>query len=193
MNRILSMLFILNLIVLLPACASAQTDIQVDEQLSEVELTQTATVFSNLEPILIQENDLPQGYFAGSSTQKVPTYYQKLFLPDADYFIRKQIQKDSVSAGQVDVFYYLSEGTVKIAYDDIKGDMQGANDLDGVGEMAAIEIMQKGQGTVQDSVAVVFTQCHVVTRFSILGTFDAQTAISYSENLSERLKTYICD
>jgi len=193
MKRILCVFFISCLAVLLPACSTARTNVQTKEQISEVELTQTATVFSNLVPVLIQENDLPQGYFAGSSTKKVPTYYQKLFLPDADYFIRQQIQKDSVSAGQVDVLYYLSEGAVKIAFDDIKDDMREANDLDGVGEMAVIEIMPKGQGTVQDSLGIVFIQCHVVVHFSLLETIDAQSAISYSEDLSERLKPYVCD
>lgn len=192
MKRILCMIFTLGLI-LLPSCTSAQTDVQEEKQLSKVELTRTATVFPDLSTVLIQENDLPQGYSAGSVTHKVPTYYLKIFLPDADYFIRQQIQKDAASAGQVDVFYYVSGGTVKFAFDDIKGDMQGAKDLEGVGELAAIEIISKGQNTVQDSVVVVFTQCHVVVHISILGTIDAQTGISYSENLSKRLKPYVCD
>jgi len=193
MKRILCVFFISSLAVLLPACSTAKTNVQTEEQISEVELTQTATVFSNLEPVLIQENDLPQGYSAGSTTQKVPTYYQKLFLPDAEYFIRQQIQKDESAAGQVDVFYFVSGETAKLAFDDVKSDMQRANELSGVGEEAAIEITLEGQGAVQDFVGIIFTQCHVTVRVSILGTTDDQAAISYVENLSERLKPYVCD
>lgn len=193
MKRNHCMSYILGLAVLLAGCTPKQTNEQTEEQLSKGELTQTATVFPDLKPVLILENDLPQGYSAGSFTQKVPTYYQKLFLPDADYFIRQQIQKDSAAAGQVDALYYISEGAVKFAFDDVKGDMQRANDLDGVGERAAIEITQEGQGAVQDLVGIIFTQCHAFIRFSILGTTDAQAAISYTEKLSERLKAYVCD
>jgi len=193
MKRIICTFFILSLAVLLPACASAPTDIQTDEQMQDVELTQTVEAPPDLKPVLFLEGDLPQEYSAGSSTKSVPTYYQKLFIPDADYFIRISIQKDSNSAGQVDAFYYASKGTAKFAFEDIKGDMQGATDLNGVGEMAIIETLSKEQGTVQDSVAVVFTQCHATVRFSLQGTTDQQIAISYVEKLSERLKPLVCD
>ena len=193
MKRIPCKFFILGLAVLLTACASAQTGIQTDQQMQNAELTQTATVIPDIEPLLIQEGDLPQGYSAGSSTQKVPTYYLKLFISEPDYFIRMQIQRASNSAGQVDVLYYASKGSAKFAFDDIKGDMQGASELNGVGETAIIETLSKEQETVQDSVGIVFIQCHATVHFSIQGTTDEQIAISYVKKLSERLQPVVCD
>jgi len=184
-------IWLMTMAVLLSACASSQTSPQVDEPMPETELTHTA--IPDLEPVLLQNGDLPAGYTAGSSTSKVPTYYLKLFLPDTDYFIRVQIEEDSTVAGQVDALYYINQSTSRYAFEDIKGDMKDVNELTGIGEMAVMEIVSKSDLVVQDSIRITFTQCHVVIHISIQRINDPQIAISYGEILSERLKPYVCD
>ena len=191
MKMTLRIFFVLIISVLLSACAPSSAGSQPDEQVSEFDLTLAA--IPNLEPILFQENDFPYGYSAGSTASKVPTYYSKIFIPVPDQFIRQQIQRDSKPAGQVDVLYYINGETTRFAFIDIKDDMKDASELTDIGEMAVIEITSKDQIALRDSIAIVFTQCHVVVHISILGIRDTEIVTSYSKKLSERLKSLLCD
>ena len=116
-------------------------------------------LFPYLESILIQENDLPPGYSASKISHKLLTYYERIVVPDADYVISLQIQKESVSGGQVMVFYYAIQGVTLFAFDSIAGDMRDARMLEGVGEMAKTEIASAIQAASQNYVGIVFVQC----------------------------------
>ena len=99
------------IMIVLASCTTPQQGMQTTERLQSVEVSPAESLsFPYLESILIQENDLLPGYSAGKISHKLPTYYEKIVIPDADYVIRLQIQKESVSGGQVMVFYYAIQG-----------------------------------------------------------------------------------
>jgi hypothetical protein len=176
------------------SCASSQNGKQKNDQAEDMEIVPTSSIpFSSLESVLIQADDLPDGYAAGGTSTDVPTYYEKLFIPDADYVMRQQIQKGSGSAGQVVVFYYINQWTTDFAFGSIADDMKETRDLEGVGEKAVLETPSSDQASSQEYVGILFVQCHAVIHLSLLGTSDEQAVIAYAERLAGRLDMFVCD
>jgi len=194
MNKYARILFALVIMILLVSCVSSPDGSGSDEQVQGAEDDAvTKEPFPDLEPILMEENILPPGYSSGVTSHGTPTYYNKLFVPDADYVIRQRFQKDGSSAGQIIVFYYVEQGSTHVAFDSITDDMQVSRMLEGLGEKAEIEIVSESSVTSQISVGIVFVECHVAVHISMLGTDDEQAVNSYAEDLSERLEPLVCD
>jgi len=194
MKKIVHTLFALVVVILLVSCASSPDGSRSDQQAQGAEDDAvTQEPYPDLEPILMEENNLPPGYSAGVTSHGTPTYYNKLFVPDADYVIRQRFQKDGSSAGQIIVFYYVEPGSTHVAFDSITDDMQGSRVLEGLGEKAEIEVVSESNAAPQSSVSIVFIQCHVTVHISMLGTDDEQAVNSYAEYLSERLEMFVCD
>lgn len=181
-------------VFLVSSCISPQGITNPDEATQPTKIPAEETVqFPDLEGVLIQENDLPAGYSAGSTSHKFSTYYEKILVPDADYVLRQQIQRDSVSGGQVTVFDYAVAGMATFAFNSITADMKNVRDLEGVGEQAMLEIPSSDQSVSQDYVGIVFVQCHAAVHISILGTNDEHAVIAYAERLSQRLELLVCE
>jgi len=181
-------------VFLVSSCISSQGITNPDEATQPTKVPAEETIqFPDLEGVLIQENDLPAGYSAGSTSHKFSTYYKKILVPDADYVMRQQIQRDSVSGGQVTVFDYALAGMATFAFNSITADMKNVRDLEGVGEKAMLEIPSDDQSVSQDYVGIVFVQCHAAVHISILGTNDEQAVIAYAERLAQRLEPLVCE
>lgn len=181
-------------VFLVSSCISSQGIKSPDEAIQPTQVSAEETVqFPDLEGVLIQENDLPAGYSAGSTSHKFSTYYEKILVPDADYVMRQQIQRDSVSGGQVTVFDYALAGMATFAFNSITADMKNVRDLEGVGEKAMLEIPSDDQSVSQDYVGIVFVQCHAAVHISVLGTNDEQAVIAYAERLAQRLEPLVCE
>jgi len=163
-------LLVLMSIFIVSSCASSQNGKHTTDLADDVEIVPTSLIpFTSLESVLIQDGDLPAGYVAGATSTKFPTYYDKILVPDADYVLRQQIQRDSNSAGQVIVFYYINQGTTDFAYQSIADDMKKTRDLNGVGDKAVLETSSSDQTSSQEYVGIVFVQCHAVAHLSVLG------------------------
>ena len=181
-------------VFLVSSCISPQGITNPDEATQPTKIPAEETVqFPDLEGVLIQENDLPAGHSAGSTSLKFSTYYEKILVPDADYVMRQQIQRDSVSGGQVTVFDYALAGMATFAFNSITADMKNVRDLEGVGEKAMLEIPSDDQSVSQDYVGIVFVQCHAAVHISVLGTNDEQAVIAYAERLAQRLEPLVCE
>jgi len=194
MKKYMHILFTLMIAAIVVSCVSSSDDSQSNEQRQGAGVDSgTPSPFPDLESVLIRESDLPDGYSAGSVSSSVPTYYDKILVPDADYVIRQQFQKNDSSAGQVIVFYYLEQGTISFAFDSIVSDMRQSKALEGLGEKAEVKIALGSSMSSQNSTGIVFVQCHVVVHISLLGTDDEQAGIFYAERLSMRLDAFVCD
>jgi len=183
MKKYMHILFTLMIAAMLVSCVSSPDDSQLS----------TPSPFPDLEPVLIQENDLPDGYSAGSVSSSVPTYYDKILVPDADYVIRQQFLKDGSSAGQVIVFYYVEQGTIPFAFDNIVNEMGQAKALEGLGEKAEVVVVSGDDVSSRKTVGIAFVQCHVVVHISILGTDDEQAVTTYANQLEKRLEPLVCE
>ena len=194
MKKYLFAVVTIMIVGILSACASSSQNPLVEEQVKTDEASPTdLPAFPDLASVLIQEGDLPAGYSAGTTDHKFPTYYAKLFIPEADYVIRQQIKRDSVSGGQVIVFEYTAAGLATLAFDSITDDMKRVRPLEGVGEKGMLETPSDDQSGSQEYVGIVFVQCHALVHISILGTNDEQSVIAYAEGLSQRLEPLVCD
>jgi hypothetical protein len=182
-------LVVLAMTFFLAACGATQG---VDQG-SGTEATPTPEIpFSDLGPLLIQENDLPAGYSGGVINDKVPSSLNILVMPVADYVVSQRILKNDATSGIISVLYYRDKGSVETAYETILADMDKATSLNEIGDMSAVEMITDNPRASQNGVALVFRQCNAVVLISMQGTDDAQAAAEYAKRLASRLKSQVC-
>ncbi len=180
---------VLAITLFLAACGASQGT----DQVTGTEPTPTPAIpFSDLGPLLIQENDLPAGYTGGVINDKVPTSMNMLVMPMADYVVSQRLLKNESTSGIVSVMYYLSKGNVETAYETVLADMSNPQSLKEIGDLAAVEMVTDNPIASQNGVNLIFRQCNAFAIIFVQGTNDGQAITAYAKRLAARLQSQVC-
>lgn len=149
--------------------------------------------------ILVQPNDLPEGYVGGQVTDGIPIYIDVRYkLP---YQIHQEFEKNNENAGDVTVMIFnhndIGNAVFGIAYD-----MYGAGEVEHVEEgMLLSKDLHSSENRVNSPVNppakltgmdLMFSRCDTVVYIRILDLENQDDIVSYAQRLDERLTPLVC-
>ena len=158
-------------------------------------ITPTATKIPladiDLEPILVQEGDLPAGYsgaqirdFAGRIFDDLPPYLK---------VVSQEISHSDDSGGYVSVFLYTEKEDIDSAYSFINEIMFDENkEIAEIGELShgyAHHDVLLGKYHV---VEMLFRRCNSVVYINLDDTYNLDDGIGYAKRLDKRLQPLVC-
>ena len=150
----------------------------------------------DLEPLLIQVVDfLPPNYSGVQFVKSLPSKYESLNIPVADYMIRQDIERDRYSSGFVTILLYESQDSLEEAYYKLFSDKGESKPLDGVGRKGQIFSSSLAvPPVVLKWVELLFVQCGALVDISLTGTDNEQDVITYAEPLARSLEVdpFVC-
>lgn len=157
--------------------------------------TPTPVPFSsmNLENLLVQEGDLPSGFY-GSEIRK-PKNEIPSDAPVPDYsvlqaFLNINNPSNNNVGGSVIVFLYEDTSNIELAYQSISKSMIKDNLTNAsVGEEGLVSSVNFYLFITSD---LAFIRCHAAVHVQFIGISDKQYIIAYGNRLDERLKDIAC-
>lgn len=142
----------------------------------------------NLEPVLIQEGDLPAGFTGAQVKDTLPPMFEHAAPPTKALY--QGFQRAGNGAGGVSVLLYESDTDRDATYaDSVKGMGDGTQPQTDVGERATILSSDSYSTLLAD---LVFVRCHAVVFVRFIGTKQPSDAAAYAKRLDQRLQPLVC-
>jgi hypothetical protein len=157
--------------------------------------TTTPIPFSefNLENLLIQENDLPAGYSGAQvSNMAISNLPEKISdIPEPDYSISQEFEKDGKQGGTVSIFLYEDLAKLNRAFStmtpldteySVEGDWEE-------GELLRVDVSYP---ITLKLLSFTFYKCHAIVRIHFLDSVSEKNSITYGNRLIKRLTPLVC-
>lgn len=175
-------------VLTLTSCGSASPDAAQAPTIAPTALPPTPIALKDidLEPLLIQNGDLPAGFSGAQIKDEAPAMFDKAPKP-VKAIDQRLASKDDNAGGIVALLYETPEDTVK-AYDmvvDGMGDKVKA--LEGVGEKASVMADTLAAANLSFSEGA-FYRCGAVVHIRFVGIEDADAVEAYAKRLDKRLQ-----
>jgi hypothetical protein len=183
-RRFIIVFFVVNLAACTPSV------VPIDTATAQPTSTLIPISMLNFESILIEEDDLPAGYYGAHLQAPDPLFFTQFNASVPDYSIYQGLEIDKKLAGFVMVLVYENQEDVEIAYQNLL-QPQDARSLNDVGDKAKI---WSGPSVLvnYDFVGVMAIRCHALVGIVIERTDRDESAITYAERLVNRLPPRVC-
>ena len=157
----------------------------------------------DLEPILIQDGDLPPGYYE-AQVREVPNDSYKWIINKGLNNIQQYIGLNDDIGGSVTIYLYEDTIALNTAYEQQSDSFGELSDspkpgyqtsyLDGIGEKAKyLTFDEKSYGDEFDQTALVFKRCHALVDISFYQTYNLDYIVSYSKRIDRRISDLVCE
>ncbi len=178
------------------SCQPSETAIQTAMASTQAALpTATQIPFSefNLEGQLIQENDLPAGYSGAQvSNMAVNNLPEKLNnIPEPDYSISQEFEKDGKQGGTVNIFLYEDLTKLNSAYSTM-APLDSENFVEGDWEKGELLRVDISFPITLKLLSLTFYKCHAIVYIHFLDSVSEESSITYGNRLSNRLTPLVC-
>lgn len=147
----------------------------------------------NLEPLLIQQGDLPSGFSGAQVSDLPPKMFQG--MPKAANKIDQRFQKEGEAAGGVAVFLYETGADIEKAYSYLlEGMGENLETVQNIGDAAQLTYSKLTLFTFGDNDGgdLAFKRCSGVIHIRMVNNVIKENLISYATRLDKRLSLVIC-
>ena len=146
----------------------------------------------NLEPLLTQNRDLPDGFSGAQIRHSAPGMSRG--VPAADRTTFQPFTRHGRAAGGVSIFLYRDKAKIIKAYSAIlRGIAADAKPISNIGEKAALQVLKLTVGEVAfTGVEMAFIRCRSVVHLRFAGTTDVAAVRSYARRIDARLSDLVC-
>ena len=195
------------LAAVLAACSSGPSQEQIQQT---VEAASAATIAArptevptvtpiplsdlDLEPIIIQDGDLPAKFSGQQITSVAPKQFKS--MPQAVQVINRGFIADGYASDGTTVWLYSSSTDAKAAFEKAVEALSGKNvPLENIGEIAMLSNQDTDfLGTPLVTTEVVFARCNAVAHVSLFGYQDSIPDITtaYADRIDKRLSKLLC-
>ena len=145
-----------------------------------------------LEPLLVQDGDLPVGVDTGQVRDTAPQMFDSAPKPTKAAY--EQLARNGQQIGGVTVLLYDDAARVKQAYDAVAGGMtKDSTDYSGVGESAKLLQTQfTALGMTLSTNEILWQRCNAVAHVRVVGVLDKESLVGYAKRLDTRLQQAVC-
>lgn len=193
MKKLSTIILIIPLVVL--GCQPSEAAIQTAMASTQAAMPTIQIPFSefNLEEVLVHENDLPAGYSGAqigkTAVNNLPESLRN--IPEPDYSISQELEKDGEQGGSVNVFLYEDLSKLKEAFllitplDEtysVKGDWEDS-------ELLRVDVSAP---IVKKFLDLTFYKCHAIVYIHFSDSVSEENSITYANRLSGRLTPLVC-
>lgn len=145
----------------------------------------------NLENILIQDGDLPAGTSGAQLRSKPPQMFKD--VPQAEYTVFQQFERQGEPAGGVAVFVYKSHEVLERGYSEILKGMIEAKSITDFGDKANLAVLSMSVlGVKEYHLEALFSRCQALIHIRMTNNSDRESIIAYAERLDTRIDAIVC-
>lgn len=170
----------------IPTLAAAPTFTPAPTATITVTATRVPLGALDIEPLLVQDGDLPAGYVAGQVSSDYPPMFYG--IPRPDRTVSRELGLNGRGAGLVTVLLYERPDQLEAAYQFLLGGF-------GPNAEAVLETGERAQAVDSSGnwVDLVFVRCRAVVHIRLTQRADVPVARDYAQRLDARLQPLICN
>jgi len=171
--------------IFLVACGSSTSQQATREVLTPIipTVTQGGEIWPDIQPLLVQDGDLPVAITAGEINNRVPALLGD--KPSPDKIISQRFTQDSQDVGGVTILYYNESKVRSEVYQLYIGTYIRPQRASDIGDFAHVANDPRLK-------MIVFGRCKVVASIVFNTKIDEEDVLSYAKSLDTRIKDISC-